>query len=145
LVGEELTKLNYTNIDALEPSKESNEVAKAKNVYKNIFEFCMQPGTDMPIPSQSYDASIAIGVFTKGHFIGENNAMEEMIRVVKPGGLVCFSIREDILGDKAYTHEEKIKKFCENKTWKEILNDSRPYHIHPTNNQTCNMYVFQVL
>lgn len=145
MVGEQLKKLNYTNLDALEPSKVSNDVAKAKNVYCNILEFCMEPGKEMPIPPQTYDASIAIGVFTKGHFVGDNNAMDEMIRVVKPGGLVCFSIREDILNDTTYTHQEKIKKFCQNNTWKELLNETKPYHISPNINQACNMYIFQVL
>ncbi|KAK3734530.1 hypothetical protein QZH41_001527 [Actinostola sp. cb2023] len=85
LVAEHLSKLNYTNIDALDPSKVSNDIARSKNIYQNIIEECFEPGKEICIPSNTYNAAIAIGVFTKGHIKGENNSMEEMVRVVKPG------------------------------------------------------------
>lgn len=144
MVAEYLKKLNYSHVDSLEPSKESNAVARSKNIYQNIFEYYIEPGKEVPIAANTYDAAVAIGVFTKGHFKGDNSAMEEMIRLVKPGGLICFSIREDIAFDKEYLHQDKMRKFCEDKLWKELLNIKKRYHVVGSN-AFCFMHVFEVL
>ncbi|XP_006821709.1 methyltransferase-like protein 27 [Saccoglossus kowalevskii] len=41
LVGDELHKHGYTNLDALEPSRESLHIAKNKGIYKKLFCECI--------------------------------------------------------------------------------------------------------
>ncbi|XP_031555892.1 methyltransferase-like protein 27 [Actinia tenebrosa] len=143
LVGEELKKLNYTNLDALEPSEKSNDVARAKGLYKKFFVELILPGKQLGILPNSYDAVISIGVFTKGNVKAEG-AMDEMVRVVKPGGLICFSIREDVILDKEYGYEEKMAQLIEGKVWTLLSKSLEMYHL-TGDLFKCHMFVYQVL
>ena len=50
MVAEHLHKLQYTNIDGIEPSKGSNDVARSKNIYKNIIEEFIEIGKETSRP-----------------------------------------------------------------------------------------------
>ncbi|XP_031555891.1 uncharacterized protein LOC116292676 [Actinia tenebrosa] len=141
LVGEELKRLNYTNLDALEPSEKSNDVARAKGLYNNIFVEILGSDKQLSIQSNTYDAVVSIGVFSKG-IVKAEGAMDEMVRVVKPGGLICFSIREDVMFDKEYGHEAKMAELSDNKAWKLLSKTKEPYI---PGYKECYMFVYQVL
>jgi ubiquinone/menaquinone biosynthesis C-methylase UbiE len=143
LVGEGLRALNYTNVDALEPSEGSNDIARSKGLYKNFMVELLGPDKHLTVPSNTYDAAICIGVFTLGHLKGEG-VMDEMARVVKPGGLICFSIREDVMFDKEYGYEETMAKLCENNAWQLLSKTLEPYHVTGVLKH-CHMFVYQVL
>ena len=126
LGGKHLRELKYTNVDALEPSEGSNDVARSKGLYKKFIAERLEPGKQVSISSDTYDAVVCIGVFTEGHVKAEG-AMDEMARVVRSGGLVCFSIREDLLSDEEYGYEKKMAELCENNTWKLLSKNKEPY------------------
>ena len=48
----------------------------------------------LPLESNSYDAALCVGVFTHGH-VGPSRLIE-LIRVIKPQGLLCFTVNEDV-------------------------------------------------
>jgi ubiquinone/menaquinone biosynthesis C-methylase UbiE len=66
------------------------EKARAKGIYTTLKRGDMtQP---LGISDDTYDAAISVGTFTCGHVGPE--ALDELIRVTKPGGYVCFTVRE---------------------------------------------------
>ncbi|KAK3088380.1 hypothetical protein FSP39_018440 [Pinctada imbricata] len=90
LVGEELLKLGFQNTDALEPSDGMLEKAKDKGVYKN---YICDAITEEPLnfPDDTYDVITVVGSHGPNHIKCE--AINEMIRLVKPGGYVCIVTR----------------------------------------------------
>ena len=64
--------------------------AKKLNIYKNMF--CVALG-EKPIPgieNDQYDAAICVGTLTVGH--AKPVALDEIVRIVKPGERIVFKI-----------------------------------------------------
>ena len=74
----------------------------------------------LPLESNSYDAALCVGVFTHGH-VGPSR-LEELTRVIKPEGLVCFTVNEDVY--ESYGFDKVIKELEAKKVW-EILEFSK--------------------
>lgn len=98
LVGEVLIQMGYTKIDALDYSKEMLDEAEKKGIYRDHMRADLSKPLD--IKDNRYDAVICVGTFTYGHV--EANAFDELIRITKPNGLVCFTIREGAYKDYGY-------------------------------------------
>ncbi|XP_078608157.1 methyltransferase-like protein 27 isoform X1 [Branchiostoma floridae x Branchiostoma japonicum] len=81
LVGEELQKRGFSNIDALDANKEMLDIAEAKNVYRNLIQEFLGPKR-LQIEDDTYDALCTAGSFSDGHL--KSDCLEEMIRIVKP-------------------------------------------------------------
>lgn len=83
LVGLELRKLGYDNIDALDMSQEMLNQAKKKGVYKKSICAAL---TDQQIPdigTGEYDALTCSSAVCTSHV--RPSAFQEMIKLVKPG------------------------------------------------------------
>ena len=143
LVGEELRKRKFTNIDALDASQALLDEAEKKGIYNGLFMDVLGPKHRLKLADNSYDAAIAVGVFTLNHVKAEG-AMDEMARVVRPGGLVCFTIREDVMFEAEYGYEEKMQQLCREQVWKLVSHSKEPYHIK-NNFLKCFLYIYQVL
>ena len=83
LAGLELFKLGYTNIDALDISQEMLNEAKKKNIYKKLICAPLTKQRISEIETGEYHAMISTGTLAIAHVQPE--AVEEMIRMVKPG------------------------------------------------------------
>ncbi|XP_035679018.1 methyltransferase-like protein 27 [Branchiostoma floridae] len=94
LVGEELRKLEFSNIDALDANKEMLDIAKTKNVYRNLIQDFLGPNR-LQVADDTYDALCCAGSFSDGHL--KCDCLEEMIRIVKPGGMICLIVKEAFL------------------------------------------------
>ena len=79
----ELFKLGYTNIDALDISQEMLNEAKKKNIYKRLICAPITVQQISEIQTGEYHAMISTGALAIAHVQPE--AVEEMIRMVKPG------------------------------------------------------------
>lgn len=143
LVGEELSKRNFTNIDALDASEELLGEAKKKGIYKKHFVDVLGPEKQLNVQDNYYDAAIAVGVFTLNHVKAEG-AMDEMARVVRPSGFVCFSIREDVLFEEKYGYQEKMNQLCKEQVWKLVSQTKEQYH-SKNDFLKCFLYIYQVL
>ena len=83
LVGLELLKLGFTNIDALDVSQEMLNQAKKKNVYERfICSYLSDQGTS-EIETGQYDALTCVNAIGNKHIM--QNAMTEMCRIVSKG------------------------------------------------------------
>ena len=92
LLGEEIYKLGFTNIDALDSSPGMLNEAKKKNIYKRFF--CC-PVDDQRIPeinTGEYDALICVNAFGNNHITP--TALAEMCRIVSKGTrmFVCLFV-----------------------------------------------------
>ena len=111
LVGLELSKLGYTSFDGVDISKEMIDIAISRG-YRSLFLGNLNES--LPLESNSYDAALCVGVFTHGH-VGPSR-LEELTRVIKPEGLVCFTVNEDVY--ESYGFDKVIKELEAKKVWK---------------------------
>lgn len=102
LVGEMLQQLGYENIDAMDYSRDMLKEAEKKAVYNRLFQEDMN--TELGISDDTYDATICVGTFTYAHVGPE--AFDELVRVTRPGGHICFSIRDGAYQE--YSYREKM-------------------------------------
>ena len=117
LVGLELSKLGYTSFDGVDISKEMIDIAISRG-YRSLFLGNLNES--LPLESNSYDAALCVGVFTHGH-VGPSR-LEELTRVIKSEGLVCFTVNEDVY--ESYGFDKVIKELEAKKVW-EILEFSK--------------------
>ena len=143
LVGEELCKRNFTNVDALDASQALLNEAEKKGVYKQLFVDVLGPKRRLQLADNSYDAAIAVGVFTANH-VKADGAMDEIARVVRPGGLVCFTIREDVMSEAEYGYQDKMEQLCREQVWKLVSHSKEQYH-NKNDFLKCFLYIYQVL
>ena len=93
LVGVELNRLGYSDIEAMDMSMGMLEEARAKNVYCDFHQMTM--GETLGFETDNYDAVIGVGVLTLGH--APAHSLDELVRVTKPGGCVAFTLRPGCL------------------------------------------------
>ena len=91
LVGECLHQMGYRNLTAMDLSTGMLEVARRKNIYQALDQMTM--GEKLDYDTDQFDASVVVGVFTQGH--APAGSLDELVRVVKPGGHIAFSLRTD--------------------------------------------------
>ncbi len=99
LVGEILARHGYGQLDAIDISQDMLEVAKEKDVYGKLIQADMNEPLKK-FKDDTYDASICVGTFTYAH-VGPD-AFDELIRITKPGGYVCFTIRDGAYQEYGY-------------------------------------------
>jgi SAM-dependent methyltransferase len=111
LVGIELKKHNYLNIDGADLSKKLLDLVP-EGYYQNL----QQVDLNMPIKAENdqYGAVMCVGTFTFGHV--KPPALNEFVRITKNGGLICFTINEGIYEE--YGFDKKIKELTNNGQWK---------------------------
>ncbi|CAM1319583.1 Uncharacterised protein g7254 [Pycnogonum litorale] len=119
-----LKENGYHNIDVLDASEDMMNAARQNNLYKNYYEVYLAKDNPMPIAEDTYDAIVMAGTFTPGHITSD--IFEDMIRVVKPGGYVIWSMRHDHV-TKGFLSE--IDRLCSHKKWKKVRMDYVPNYL----------------
>ena len=120
LVGVELHRLGFTNIDAMDLSRGMLDEAGRKGVYRSLYQMVM--GELLDFETGSYDAAIGVGVFTLGH--APANSFDELARIVRPGGLVAFTLRPDVYRQNGFM--EKQHQLESDGTW-DLVNVTREF------------------
>ena len=111
LVGVELEKDGFTNFDGVDISQEMIDIAKQRG-YSKLFIGSLNDS--LPCENNEYGAALCVGVFTHGH-VGSDR-LDELVRIVKPRGILCFTINEGVY--KPYGFNLKIKKLESENVWK---------------------------
>jgi len=110
LVGIELKKYGYSNIVGVDFSQHMLDLVPP-DIYKKIKK------TDLNKPlefeANIFDVIMCVGTFTYGHV--KPQALDELIRITKNKGLICFTINEGIYEE--YGFDNKIKELSDNKSW----------------------------
>jgi len=120
LVGLQLKKLGYKNFDGVDISQEMIDIAIDRG-YASLFLGNLNE--TLPIKSNQYEAAICVGVFTHGH-VGPSR-LEELTRIVKPGGILCFTVNEDVY--ESYGFDEAIKSQELAGVWKVLELSKKDY------------------
>ena len=103
LVGVELNRLGYSDIEAMDMSSGMLEVARTKNVYGAFHQMVM--GECLGFETDSYDDTICVGVLTLGH--APAHSLDELVRVTKSGGVVAFTLRPDVYEQNGFRERQE--------------------------------------
>ena len=112
LVGLELKKYGFKNFHGADLSQTLLDTVP-KNLYQKLQKVDLNQNIECE--DNYYDAVMCVGTFTFGHV--KPTALDEFIRITKPGGLICFTINEGIYVE--YGFDKKIKMLNIN-DWQEI-------------------------
>jgi predicted TPR repeat methyltransferase len=96
--GTGLAAAGFTGIDGTDISAEMLAQAGGKGVYGRLIEADLTAGLD--VPDGAYDAVLSVGTFTHGH-VGPDG-LDETIRLVRPGGIVCVTVNEGVYDRMGY-------------------------------------------
>ena len=88
LTGEALFELGYKNLHGIDYAPNMLGIAAAKGCYSDLFQADFQK--TLELKTASYDALICIGVIGPRVWAA---VLKEFVRIVKPSGYICFSIR----------------------------------------------------
>lgn len=94
LVGEELRRLGYTDLTALDRSGAMLAHAQAKGVYRWLVHGTLAEAPSL-FPERHFCAIVAVGVFTFAH--AEPTDLAALDRILEPGGLLVVAVRVDYL------------------------------------------------
>lgn len=92
LVGKALKEKGYGAIVAMDLSEGMLAEARKTGAYESFDQMVM--GETLGYDTDSFDAAISVGVFTVGHVPA--NGLDDLVRVVKPGGHIVYSLRPDV-------------------------------------------------
>ena len=110
LVGIELKKYGYSNIEGVDFSQDMLDLVP-QGIYKKIEKVDLNK--TIKFKTNIYDVVMCVGTFTYGHV--KPQALDELIRITKNRGLICFTINEGIYEE--YGFDNKIKELSNNNSW----------------------------
>ena len=113
LVGENLKAKDFIYFDGIDISEDMLEIAKSRG-YRNLLLGSLN--NRLPVLDNAYDTAMCVGVFTHDHVSSEG--FNELCRIVKPGGYICFTINEGVF--EKYGFKEMIGDFQSSKIWEVI-------------------------
>jgi predicted TPR repeat methyltransferase len=139
LVGECLHELGFLSMTAMDLSTGMLEVARRKNIYQALDQMTM--GERLDYDTDKFGASVIVGVFTQGH--APASSIDELVRVVMPGGHIVFSLRTDTYLENGF--KEKMDALECAGLWK-LVESTEPYHPLPKGEPEVmhQVWVFQV-
>lgn len=107
-VGELLAGEGYVNVDGVDISQVMLDVASAKRCYRSLAMADVDRLSVEAFPDDRYDCAVCVGTFTPNH-VGLAG-LAETLRVVRPGGLLCFSLRDDFVADTDNGFHEELTR-----------------------------------
>jgi predicted TPR repeat methyltransferase len=122
LTGSAMKTLGYTRIDGIDISPGLLDLAERTGAYQQLRRVDMQQ-FPFPMADGEYDAVMFIGALT---YFESNEVLRELCRVVRPGGHVVFSQRDDIMRDRDYG--EQLDALEREEVWRRVFGtEPMPY------------------
>jgi predicted TPR repeat methyltransferase len=137
LVAEVLAKMGYDNMDALDYSQEMLDEAEKKGLYTKYIQADLSKPLDFK--DNEYDAVVCVGTFTYGHV--DADGFNELVRITRPGGHICFTIREGAYED--YGYRERMVELERDNAW-ELL-EMRNEQYFTKEDVSCKLCTYKVL
>jgi SAM-dependent methyltransferase len=120
-VGVALRHLGAARVTGFDLSPEMLHLARDRDVYDELIEGSLLD--PLPFDHGSFDAAVSSGVFTIGH-VGPA-ALAHLAAVVKPGGTVSITCRDDSVGPLGY--EAEAGRLADDGVWELVeRTDPRP-------------------
>ena len=114
----------FATIDAMDISTGMLEKARERGIYRDVRVGVL--GETLDYADDSYDAVLSSGVFTPGH--APPDSFVELVRIVRPGGFICFSMRHDV---PPPGFQEVMTALVDEGRW-ELVEASEPFQSMPT-------------
>jgi predicted TPR repeat methyltransferase len=125
LTGTALRNLGYGNIEGIDISAKLLELADQTGAYDRVQRVDMQT-FPLPFEDGEFDAVNFIGALT---YFETNEILRELCRIVRSGGHVVFSQRDDIMRDQNYG--EQLEELERDGCWKRVFGtEPMPYLPH---------------
>lgn len=93
LVAVELTTRGFVQLHGVDGSAGMLAQARARGLYQNL-QLCTLGHEPLPSPEGTYDAVLMVGALSDGQV--PYSAIPELLRVTKPGGLLCLTTRSNL-------------------------------------------------
>jgi predicted TPR repeat methyltransferase len=100
LVGQALHEAGFKAIDGIDVSSRSLQTAEGSGAYRGLQQVDMQK-LPLPITDDLYDGLACVGVLT--YLTDSIGTVREFSRVVKPGGVVVLTQRNDIFLERRFS------------------------------------------
>jgi predicted TPR repeat methyltransferase len=138
LFGEILRVLGYEDLVGIDISERMLGKAERKGAYGALHRMVL--GEPLGFDGDSFSAAVSVGVFTTNHAPPE--ALDELVRVVEPGGWVIFSVRDDVYRDEGF--EERQASLENDGGWRRVeMSDAfRPFTAGNTSHLT-RLFVYR--
>lgn len=120
--GVALQRLGYRNLTAVDMSAEMLQQARNKGVYRELVQADLGQPLDR-FPDSCFDAAILVGVFSFGQ--APAHTLDEIVRVVRPGGVVVFTMRVDFHEQDAMGVRSRMEELDGSHVWK-LLDRTEP-------------------
>ena len=114
MFGSILRVLGYGGLVGIDISERMLEKAGEKGAYRALHRMAL--GEPLGFDDGSFSAAVSVGVFTTNHAPPE--ALDELVRVVEPGGWVIFSVRDDVYRIGGF--EEKQASLEDEGRWRRV-------------------------
>jgi len=110
LTGTALRNTGYRRIDGIDISRSLLDLARETGVYTKLSRVDMQR-LPLPLDDNLYGAVNFIGALT---YFETTDILEELCRIVQPGGHIVFSQRDDIMREQNYADQldEIVHRGC---------------------------------
>ncbi|XP_038676716.1 methyltransferase-like protein 27 isoform X1 [Scyliorhinus canicula] len=93
LVADGLQKLGFKNFHGIDGSERMLKIAESKGLYQRLTCWIVTSDNPLPIEPGSYDLVTIVGGLAQQHLPWD--ILPEMLRVTKPGGFICFTLRAE--------------------------------------------------
>ena len=96
-----LAEQGYENLDGIDLSPDMVRVAGERGIYREL----LVGDVNHPLEREdaSYDGVISSGTFTHGH-VGPD-PMDEIFRILKPGGILACTVHQDLWESMGFKHK----------------------------------------
>ena len=129
LAGVELASRGFKQIDALDFSPEMLDVAGARGIYAERIEADLN--APLALADACYDAMICTGTFTHAH-VGAA-CLDELFRVLRPGGLFACTVHKDVWQPAGF--EDKIAELEQAGTLEVLVHEPGTYYAASTQSE----------
>jgi len=106
LAAKALAALGFTIIDGIDLSPDMLIQADSSPVYRELIEADLT--AVLPLSDNTYDAAICTGTFTHGHV--DATALDEIVRILKPGGYFAFTVHRHVWQSAGF--ESTLASLC---------------------------------
>lgn len=135
LVGSYLHQKGFRNLEGFDYSAQMLEKAKDKKIYTRLHQGDLT--VRLNLADNCFDAIISVGTFTCGHVGPE--ALDELIRITKPGGYLCFTVRDQAWEEDNY--RSAMDKIEQSGAWKRLEEKTTDYI--EQDGSSCNICIYQ--
>lgn len=99
LSGRALAAAGFTTIDGMDVSSRSLELARERDVYRDLAHVDMQK-PPLPYADDVYDGLVCVGVMT---YLPDSDAiLREFLRILKPGGCIVLTQRDHLFEERRF-------------------------------------------